>query len=399
MMPRSKPTVGYVLPWPGIGGGEIATLRLARAIEEDGRFRPIALCYGAGSDVARAFARASIATVPYEAPEFAYRHLRSYIRHTWTMAREIRRLAIDVVHCSDLMGLFHAGPAARLAGRPVVCHVRSNFPQREMPLHHKAPIASANRFVFVSHATWRNFDGIFRVPAHRGSVVYDWVPPPDGDSLDARRRVRAELGLADDAFVFGMVARVAPPKDFETLIAATANLVREHDRVRLVLIGDYAGSAEVIEYRRQLCARARTLGVDRHIVWTGFRRDVPAALDAVDAVVLSTLSEGFPLTILEALGRNRPVIATRVGGVPEIIEDGDTGLLHEPRDIAGLAAAMARLVDDPAFAARLALRGRAAAANRFTRERAVAAVSASYAQLIGAQAGAREVGAQALSKV
>jgi len=376
-------TIAYVLPWSIVGGGEIATLRLAQAIQEDGRFHCLAFCPGPETDVAHACERASLDTVAYTPAEFSYRRAWPYLRHTARLARELKKRHVDLVHCSDLMGAYHAAPAARLAGVPVVCHIRSNFPD-DLPRHHKVPIAAVERFIFVSRATWRNFDRIYRVPAERGAVIYDWAPdgavPADAD---ARRRIRAELGIPEQAPVFGMIARVAPPKDFETLLRATAQVAASHPDVRLVLVGEYRYPEECRAYWMRLSAMVDELQLRDRVVWTGFRRDVAALICATDSMVLCTHNEGFGLVVLEAMANGRPVIATRVGGIPEIIADGGSGLLHEPGDVAGLADHMRRLLDDRQLAHDLAERGREHARTAFTRTRTVNEVRTVYDRMLG----------------
>ena len=378
----SAATLAYVLPWPTVGGGEIATLRLARAIQEDRRFHCLAFCPGADTAVAHACERASLDTVAYTPAEFSYRRAWPYLRHTARLAREFKKRHVDLVHCSDLMAAYHGAPAARLAGVPVVCHIRSNFPD-DPPRRHKVPIAAVERFIFVSRATWRNFDRIYRVPPERGTVIYDWAPG-DGTRGDpaARRRIRAELGISDTAPVFGMIARVAPEKDFETLLSATARVAASYPDVRLVLVGEYERPDDCHAYWKRLRAMADELQLGDRVVWTGFRRDVAALTCAMDSVVLCTHSEGFPLVVLEALAHGLPVIATRVGGIPEMIADGDSGLLHEHGDAAGLADRMLRLLGDRPLAARLGARGLERARAEFAQTRAVTEIRAVYDRML-----------------
>ena len=371
--PRRPPVIGYVLQCGTVGGGEVATLRVARALAERRRFHPVALCLD-GSAVLRAFESASIETVPFTPAEFSYRRGWRYARSVVTIARTIRRLGIDLVHCSDLMSAYHAALAARLAGVPVLSHIRSLFPPHEILPHHKPPIAAVQHFLFSSRAVWTNFNRIYRVPEPRGTVVYDGGPGADVPSDEVVQAVRRELDLPDSAVVIGMVARIASPKDFDTLIDAFDRVLATYPAARLLLVGD----AQDRNYANSLRAKVDANGLSGHVRWTGFRADVPALLRAMDVVVLSTRSEGFGLVILEAMEQSRPVVATRVGGVPEIITDGQNGLLHEAGDAEGLAGALRRLIANRRLASEIAENGRAMVQTRFTVDRTVSTVSDLY---------------------
>ena len=380
---RNTPSrVAHVLLWPHIGGGEIATLRVAQALEEDGEFQNVAFCEGEDSQVARLFAEQGLETVSYETSDYSYRRPVPFIASAVRLAREFRRRRIDIVHCSDMAGAYRAGLAAKLGRIPIVCHIRSNFEQ--IPTRYKPPLWTVNRFAFVSLATWRNFNNIFRVPRDRGRVIYDWAPapPPDAGSSELRARVRRQLGIPVEAPVFGMVARVAPQKDFETLILATTEVLSVRPDARLLLVGEKNEPEACRNYHQRLCEFIDIAGLRGKVIWTGFRSDVPELMLSMDVVVLSTMSEGFPLTLLEAMSLGRPVVTTRVGGIPEIIVDGENGLLHEVRDAKGLGRQILRVLEDKNLASAISERGREFVTRRFTKARTVRCIKQLYAGLL-----------------
>src|SRR5438034_246611 len=112
--------IAHLLPWPIVGGGEIATMRLVQAIQQDRQFRCLAFCPGADTDVARAFEHDLVESIPYTPTDFSYRRGWRYFQHALRLARQFRAHHVDLVHCSDLMGAYHAALAARLAGIPVI---------------------------------------------------------------------------------------------------------------------------------------------------------------------------------------------------------------------------------------------------------------------------------------
>jgi glycosyltransferase involved in cell wall biosynthesis len=169
--------------------------------------------------------------------------------------------------------------------------------------------------------------------------------PTDAADDGARARVRAALELPADAVLFACFARLAPQKNHAGLLESFAAGPARDPRAHLLLCGDGP-------LRDTLEAQARALGLTR-VRFLGERHDVPALLAAADAVVLASHWEGSPLTVMEAMAAARPVVATAVGGVPELLHHRRTGLLVPPRSPRALAAAMRQLLDDPALRQRL----------------------------------------------
>lgn len=162
------------------------------------------------------------------------------------------------------------------------------------------------------------------------------------------------LGLPSGAHpVVGTVTRFGAPKDPVTTVAAFASIVERWPDARLVLVGDGPARGDVV-------ALAGSLGVGGSCVFTGVRGDVAALLAGFDVFVLTSSSEGLPRAVVEAMAAGVPVVASAVGGVPELVRDGDTGLLVPPGDVAAVGVALSKLIDDPALARHLVERGRAA---------------------------------------
>src|SRR5690606_7423587 len=179
-------------------------------------------------------------------------------------------------------------------------------------------------------------------------------------------------GIPPDALLVGGVGRFAPEKHFELLIAAVRRLHDSQRPVHLVLVGDGAG-------RAKLEACVADAGLGRYVAFTGVLDDVRPALTAMDAFVLpSRAVETFSNAALEAMAMQRPVVLTRVGGAPEMVEDGISGFLFEPGDRATLTALLSRLHDDAALCERTG----AAARERVLREFRFGAMVERYEALI-----------------
>ncbi len=227
-------------------------------------------------------------------------------------------------------------------------------------------------------------------PARIRRVYYGIDPAPFEAAVRAaradpagRNALRASLGFAPADVVFVCVARFAPQKAHGDLLRALA-LVAD-PRVRLLLVGDDPFG----DGRRAAEALARELGLLPRAVFAGIRRDVPALLAMSDAFVMASLWEGLGLVFLEAMAAGLPVLATRVSAVPEVVVDGETGLLVPPADPPALAGALARLAADPAWRERLGRAGAARVQERFALERMVAETLAVYGEVKSSSEGVR----------
>lgn len=189
-------------------------------------------------------------------------------------------------------------------------------------------------------------------------------------AVDDREAVRAELGLADDAFVFGTVANFRPQKDYPNLLRAVAAFTAEHPDVAFVAVGQGPQEDEVREL-------ARTLGVDHAVTFTGFRDDAVRVLGACDAFTMASQWEGLPVAVMEAVALGLPLVCTAVGGIAEEFTDEVDALLVPAGDPAALAGAWARVVDDESLRVGLAAASRAKA-GRFDVGRAVEALEQTY---------------------
>jgi glycosyltransferase involved in cell wall biosynthesis len=195
-----------------------------------------------------------------------------------------------------------------------------------------------------------------------------------------RAALRASFGFGADDVVFTCVARFAPQKAHDVLLKAlsSARAQKGGERVKLLLVGDDPFG----DGRVKAEAWARELDLGRSCVFAGIRRDVPALMAASDVFVMCSLWEGLGLVFLEAMATGIPVLATRVSAVPEVVVDGETGLLVPPADVEALAAGMIRLAADPALRVRLAAAGRARVAASFGIDRMIDETLAVYSEVL-----------------
>lgn len=293
------------------------------------------------------------------------------------LRRLVRERRIDVVHTHMPL----PAVAARLAlpgRRPAFVHTEHNMWDR-----YRRPTRWANAATYRRNArVIAVSDGVAgsirsRVPVE--VVVHGTDPSLAVSGEAARVAARAELGLAPDARVVGSVGNFTAKKDQATLLRALAGLpaagLGGGGDALLVLVG--LGPLE-----DELRALARQLGIAERVVFAGSRDDVFALLPALDVFALSSRFEGLPIALLEAMASGVAPVATRVGGIPEVITDGRDGLLVDPGDPAALAAALARVLGDDGERARIAACARARAGD-FDLVHAVRRAEEVYRQALG----------------
>ncbi len=293
----------------------------------------------------------------------------------------LRRLRPAAVHSRN-WAAFDAIPAARLAGVPVVIHgehgrdirdPEGRNPRRNRLRRAMSPLVS--RFVTVSHDLRNWLVEIVRIPPKKIQTIHNGVDVDRFGHAD-RSEARARLQLGSDALAIGTVGRLDPVKDYATLVQAFARIAPTHPTAALLLVGDGPCREELagLVSRLQLSGRVHLLG-ERH--------DVPGILAALDVFVLSSIAEGIANTILEAMATGLPVIATRVGGNPELVDDGVTGQLVPSRSATDLAAAIARYLDDPHCRSLHGAASRDRVVSHFSLGRMSVEYSHLYAALVG----------------
>jgi glycosyltransferase involved in cell wall biosynthesis len=284
------------------------------------------------------------------------------------LARLLRRERAEILHTHTLAaGNALSRLAGRLGGVPVVSHlhIANHFRPATRPLLAALDNKTARwtaRLVAVSADTKRAYEAQ-GYPRGRIEVVYNGVDlPPNGRPP------------ANDAPVIGEIARLCDVKGQRELIRALAAV----PHARLVLAGRdlERGGA----FQEELEREAERSGVADRVEF-GFRDDVPKLLDELDVLALPSWTEGLPMAVLEAMAHARPVVATPVGGTPEVVADGETGLLVPPRDPDALAAALRRLLDDPELRRRMGEAGRRRVAERFSADAMVERVLELYEEV------------------
>jgi glycosyltransferase involved in cell wall biosynthesis len=270
------------------------------------------------------------------------------------LRRLIHRHGVDVVHAHQYTPFFYGVTAARSAGVPCIFtehgrhHPDVRKPRRVAANAVLARLAETS--VAVSEFTRRALIDNDGFPPDRVRVLYNGVDVPDGPPRD-RAEARALFGLVADGPVVGFCGRLSPEKNVPLLLDAFARVRTDHPGATLVIAGDGPE-------RSALGARVAASGLGPAVRFLGYVSDVPGLMAALDVFALSSVTEGTSVTLLEAMVAARPAVVTAVGGNPEIVVDGVTGLLVAPDDVPTFAAALSGLLSSPARAAGFGVAGR-----------------------------------------
>jgi glycosyltransferase involved in cell wall biosynthesis len=299
-----------------------------------------------------------------------------------SLADRMRRSGTAVVHTHNVLPHKFGALAARCAGVPVVVHTKHgrNFVRRPFE-HPKAQVYGhllswiTDRIVAVSenaHEVCRRYE---LVPARKLMTMKNGIDVRRYELEIDRAAVLSQLGIPASARVVGNVARCVLEKDHATLVRAFARVLPSVPDAFLLLVGD----GPLLEATGALC---RGLGLAERVKLAGRRADVPRVLRALDVFALSSITEGTSISLLEAMSAEVPVVATAVGGNPELVEDGVTGLLCPPSDPDALAARIGEVLRSPAPARHRARAAKAKVIRLYSLDRVIAEYMQLYDDLL-----------------
>lgn len=303
------------------------------------------------------------------------------------LAGLLRDLAVDVIHVHKSSDLGRVVLARRLAGRGRIVfteHMGGRRSKRDP--YHAWVYRQVHRVLSISEdVRGRNLEALPIRPAqsrtlYGGVDLSAYAPEAYAGRGPALRR---EFRLPGAALLVGLVGRISAMKGHETLLEAAARLAPQHPEAHFVLVGDGSGDhggepAVLADLER----RARAPELQGRVHFTGYTTRVPEVTSVLDVATLCSENEAFGLALIEAMALGRPVVASRAGAVPEIIDEGRTGLLYAPGDPADLAAQLARLLADPGLRRSMGAAAAASARERFSMDRHVDELEAVYAEVL-----------------
>ena len=299
----------------------------------------------------------------------------------WRLARLLRREHVDLVHAHQYTPFFYAAAARLLVRKPAILFTEHgrffpDNPRRKRIIANRLLLEQRDRVIGVGHAVRQALIDIECIPAERVGVIHNGIDPSLYSSAHGwRTATRRNLGVSDDDVVMLQVARLDRMKDHATAIRTLRRVLLRRSDVKLVIAGDGPEFSTIREMVRQD-------GLESHVRLLGPRSDVARLLAAADLFLLTSIAEGVPLAIIEAMAAGLPVVATDVGGVAEVVADGETGLIASPGDDARLAQRLLQLAADPALRRTLGQRGRRRAETFFSEQQMHAAYARLYAEML-----------------
>ena len=368
--------IAFCIDNMGIGGTELNALRTAERLDRS-CFAVSVVCLQDDGPLLTRYRNLGIPVLALPLPRL---HGVTALRQGARLFRYLVTQRVDIVHSHDVYNNIFATLCARLAHRPVV--IASRRWHDDVP---RRILRSANRFAYrLADCVLVNSPTIAellvareRVDPSRVALVPNFVEDEAfaQPTTAEQERFLSDVGVPTDSFIVGCVASLRPVKDQALLFRAMAALKPRWPTLHLVLVGDG-------ETRPLLEQLAQRLGISDAVHFAGLRENKPNLHHLFDVSVLSSRSEAVPNSLVEAMAAARPVVATCVGGVPDVVLDGETGLLVASGDVDAFARAVERLLRDPDLRRRYGKAGRERAATDFQARRVIPILESLYVRLL-----------------
>jgi len=384
--------IGYLMHGArNVGGGEYSIYNLIRNLRRP-LFSPIVLYAHENEIIARLRDEGiPVVAVPLDEkitavyrdavgrdPASLIRYARGLSAGIAAVSGKIRELGIDLLHPHDNLSKLIGARAARCTKIPVVCHcrdlLREGFVERALLVFQ---LLFMDRVIAVSEGNRRLFRVLGRIP-DKVRTIHNGLDLSAFDPAKPAAWSRSAMGIAESDFVVGIIGVFDRIKGHTHLFEALQKMAAGgRGAFRCLVVGD---GREWDSIHRDV----RDRGISDRVRFLGYRTDIADLLRLMDVVVLPSLQESFPRVPLEAMAMGLPVVATTVGGIPESVSDGETGILVPPGDGAAIRDALVRLGDDPALRKRMGETGRRRVREQFSIEANIARTEALYLEVFQA---------------
>lgn len=350
-MTEEKINILHIYQNSKIGGIQQQILSIVRGYDRE-KFKPAVCCFGPRMELGKEIEKAGIDFVALNRK----RYNKFSVGIIFDLYRLMKERNIHVLRTHKYRANLYGRIAGKLAGVPVIIASEHNIYRDEKEkrfirrVTNKILSMVTDKMVTVSDAVKKDILRYDRVSPSKIMVLYNGVDTerfkPGMNFSDARK----QFAISKDDVVIGFVGRLVNSKGLNYLIEAVA-LLKNNYNVKLLIVGD--GSL-----MEELTKMAKNKGLEESVIFTGLRRDITDILSSIDIFVLPSIKEGFPNSLLEAMAMGKPVVATAVGGIPEVIGHGTNGLLVKPADVEGLQTAIKLLIDDRLMAKNIGLAAR-----------------------------------------
>jgi len=376
-----------------LGGGEVSLLALLKALDRD-RYHPLVAFPGPGP-LSQELEKLGVPCV--NVPISLHSSPLQFAGAVWHLRKQTRDVCL--VHGNSKRSLRVTVVLGWLMGARTIWQVRDRVNWEQVPLLERWFARQVDAVIANSDAVAR---GLGPLPVQ---VVYNPVDVTRFSPDHSGQRVRAEFGVAPHEKLVGVVGRITVWKGHQTFIEALRLVknrvpnvkalivgeqfqrsleadLRELERLRRNLRGQVTVPSSIVFRMQDLKRLVQDLGLDDQVIFTGFRRDVPGIMAALDLLLLPSWWEPFGRVLIEAMASGKPVVATNLGGSAEIVRDQHTGILIPPLDAAAMADAMCEILTQPSLAARMGRQGRLDAEGRFSLSRYLQQIEEIYRSIL-----------------
>ncbi|MBW1716383.1 MAG: glycosyltransferase family 4 protein [Deltaproteobacteria bacterium] len=354
----------------GIGGAGNILYSLLAHIDKE-RFEPVVVL-GSDGELADRIRELGFKCLSWPMPELVLFQNNSFLHSLVALGRNLRFIARtvfgllyilhkenpDIVYANSLQAQFASCFAAKLFKKALVWHVHNIQPAGFRQRTFNALVRLfPDKVIVVSKAVWDNVVGS-KQTLSKIRLVYNGINAQVFASQKGiHSNIRDEFDIPNECKIVTMVSALSPWKGHVYFLKAMRLVVKQFPHLKILLVGDIILKREQ-NYRQRLLELARELQINDHILFTGFRNDAVSIMSQSDIIVLPSIkAESFPTVILEAMAVAKPVVATKVGGIPEMVEHEKTGLLVPPQDPKSLAEAIATLLANEDYSNRLGQSG------------------------------------------
>jgi glycosyltransferase involved in cell wall biosynthesis len=352
-----------------IGGGQISIKTLLEGLDEK-KYHPLVVCPTNGNLVDE-LNKLGIETTIIKMESLRKLNVLSWVNTIFKLIRLIKRRNFDLIHSNGSRPTIYGGIAARITKTPLIWHVRIADTDKWVD---KVLARFATKILVVSKAVSLRF----KWNKKKITVVYNGIDLEKFNPLIDGTKIRQEFSLLSSTPLVGIVGRLDNYKGHEYFIKAAKKVIDAIPNTRFLIVGDG-------ENRKKLESLKMKLGLNGHVIFTGNRDDIAEIMAALDLFVLSSVSEGFGRSAVEAMACGKAVVASNVGGLSEVVEDGVTGKLIPSKNPDSLTMAILSLLEDNEKTRRMGHAGRQRAEKMFSLRENIMKTVRIYEQVISNQ--------------
>lgn len=352
-----------------IGGGQISLLGLLKRLNR-GKYHPVVVCPSVGS-LYDELKRIGVETHIVRMNTLRNLNFLLWVKTINRLVQLIKSKKIQIIHSNGSRATIFGGIAARLTKTPLIWHVRIVNSDK---LLDRLLARLASKIIVISKAVSRRFNWL-KNKEDKIVLVYNGIDLERFKPNVGIRKVRGEISLSSKTPMVVTVGRLDWYKGHKYLLEAAEKIVQTLPDARFLIVGDGG-------YRKRLENQVKQLNLDENVIFTGNRKDIPEILAGIDLFVLSSVSEGFGRAVAEAMACAKTVVATKAGGLSEVVEDGITGRLVSPKNSTALAEAIIELLKDKKKAENMGIAGRKRVEKLFSIERNVKSIEELYEKIL-----------------